>query len=71
MARAGGGPEDFYHMMVVDAFSSDAIPVHLITKEAIAMYFKHLRKDGILCVHTSNRYVDLPLVVAAVAKDLG
>jgi len=67
----GGGPENFYHMMVVDAFSSDAIPVHLITKEALQMYFKHLTEDGILCVHTSNRYVDLPLVVAAVADSLG
>ncbi len=66
-----GGPENFYHMMVVDAFSSDAIPVHLITREAIEMYFKHLTEDGILCVHTSNRYVNLPLVVAAVANDLG
>ncbi len=35
------------------------------------MYFEHLTEDGILCVHTSNRYVDLPLVVAAVANDLG
>ncbi len=67
----GGGPRSFYHMMVVDAFSSDAIPVHLITKEALQMYFEHLTEEGILCVHTSNRYVDLPLVVAAVASDLG
>jgi hypothetical protein len=66
----GGGPLNFYHMMVVDAFSSDAIPVHLITKQALEMYFKHLREDGILCIHTSNRYVELPLVVAAVASDL-
>ncbi len=69
-ARAGG-PENFYHMMVVDAFSSDAIPVHLITQQAIKMYFKHLTEDGILCVHTSNRYVELPKVVAAVASELG
>jgi hypothetical protein len=67
----GGGPEDFYHMMVVDAFSSDAIPVHLITKEAIKMYFKHLTEKGILCVHTSNRHVDLVPVVADVADSLG
>lgn len=66
-----GGPRSFYHMMVVDAFSSDAIPAHLITREAIQMYFEHLTEEGILCVHTSNRYVDLPLVVAAVAEDLG
>ena len=67
----GGGPENFYQMMVVDAFSSDAIPVHLITRQATEMYFKHLTEDGILCFHTSNRYVNLPLVVAAVASDLG
>ena len=66
----GGGPMDFYHMMVVDAFSSDAIPAHLITKEAIKMYFDRLTEEGILCVHTSNRYVSLPKVVAAVALEL-
>jgi hypothetical protein len=65
-----GGPESFYHMMVVDAFSSDAIPAHLITKEAIRMYFRHLSEKGILCVHTSNRYVSLPKVVAAVTLAL-
>jgi hypothetical protein len=64
----GGGPRSFYHMMVVDAFSSDAIPAHLITLEAIEMYFEHLVEDGILCVHTSNRFVELPKVVAAVAN---
>ena len=61
-----GGPDNFYHMMVVDAFSSDAIPAHLITKEAIEMYFTKLSEKGILCVHTSNRFVNLPKVVAAV-----
>lgn len=66
-----GGPENFYHMMVVDAFSSDAIPAHLITKQAIEMYFKHLTEEGILCVHTSNRFVDLVKVVADVTADLG
>ncbi len=66
-----GGPENFYHMMVVDAFSSDAIPAHLITKEAIDMYFEKLVEEGILCVHTSNRYVDLVRVVADVSKELG
>ena len=61
----GGGPESFYHMMVVDAFSSDAIPAHLLTEEAFKMYFDRLSEQGILCVHTSNRFVDLPKVVAA------
>lgn len=69
-AENGGGPDNFYHMMVVDAFSSDAIPVHLITKEAIEMYFQKLTPDGILCVHTSNRHVDLVPVVEAVARSI-
>ena len=68
--EVGGGPESFYHLMVVDAFSSDAIPVHLITQQAIKMYFKHLTPDGILCVHTSNRHVDLVKVVADVADSI-
>jgi hypothetical protein len=70
-AIPNGGPENFYHMMVVDAFSSDAIPAHLLTEEAFKMYFKHLTPDGILCVHTSNRFVDLPRVVADVAEKCG
>ncbi len=67
----GGGPRNFYHMMVVDAFSSDAIPAHLLTMESFKMYFEHLTEEGILCVHTSNRFVDLPKVVAAVSGKLG
>ena len=66
----GGGPQNFYHMMVVDAFSSDAIPAHLLTEEAFRMYFEHLSEEGILCVHTSNRFVELPKVVAAVTAKL-
>ncbi len=112
-----GGAEYYYHLMVVDAFSSDAIPRHLINKEAITMYFKHLvkghwgdwikvdKKDkwkdlsgqpidsispkliwedrtngefnerrpwypgGVLCVHTSNRHLELvPVVVDSAAE---
>jgi hypothetical protein len=66
----GGGPENFYHMMVVDAFSSDAIPAHLLTEQAFQMYFSKLTEDGILCVHTSNRFVNLPKVVSAVSYKL-
>jgi hypothetical protein len=66
----GGGPDSFYHMMVVDAFSSDAIPVHLVNQQSIAMYFTKLAEKGVLCVHTSNRHVDLVKVVADVAKSL-
>ena len=63
-------PEN-YDIIVVDAFSSDAIPVHLLTKEAMALYFRHLRPDGILCVHISNRYLDLQPVLAGEAQVWG
>jgi hypothetical protein len=66
----GGGPDNFYHMMVVDAFSSDAIPVHLLTQESFRLYFKKLVPEGILAVHTSNRYVNLVKVVADVAGSI-
>jgi spermidine synthase len=60
-----------YKLIVVDAFSSDAIPVHLITREAIELYFRKLTKDGILAVHISNRHLDLSPVLANVAEALG
>jgi spermidine synthase len=46
-------------LLAVDAFSSDAIPVHLLTREALAVYFRHLKSNGILALHISNRYLDL------------
>lgn len=58
-------------VLALDAFSSDAIPVHLLTKEAVAIYGKHLAPDGVLAVHISNRYLDLEPVVENVAKEFG
>jgi SAM-dependent methyltransferase len=55
-------PENF-DVLAVDAFSSDSIPVHLLTKEAMELYFRHLKRDGILAVHISNRYLDLQPVL--------
>jgi SAM-dependent methyltransferase len=52
-------------VLVVDAFSSDAIPLHLLTKEAFAVYGRHLKPNGLLLVHVSNRHLDLEPVVAA------
>jgi SAM-dependent methyltransferase len=63
-------PED-YDVLVIDAFSGDAIPVHLLTREAIQLYLRHLRPDGILAVHVSNQYVDLPPVVQQEAESAG
>jgi hypothetical protein len=59
-----------YGLIVVDAFSSDAIPIHLLTKEAVQLYFDRLADDGIVALHLSNRYLDLPRVVSALVRDL-
>ncbi|MGF1581914.1 MAG: hypothetical protein ACFCD0_21515 [Gemmataceae bacterium] len=62
--------ENYYHAIEVDAFSSDAIPVHLITKEAILQYLDKMVPGGVLMVHTSNRHVDLPPPVIDIATSL-
>jgi hypothetical protein len=59
-----------FDVLAVDAFTSDAIPVHLLTSEAFELYFHHLKPSGILAVHVSNRYLDLAPVVARHASDL-
>jgi hypothetical protein len=51
----------------VDAFTGDAIPVHLLTREAFDLYFRHLKEHGILAVHITNRYLELAPVVLAAA----
>ncbi len=58
-------------MLVVDAFSSDSIPVHLITKEAMAVYLKHVKPDGAVVFHVTNRFLKLAPVVKSIADDLG
>jgi SAM-dependent methyltransferase len=63
-------PENF-DVLAVDAFSSDAIPVHLITREALETYERHMKPDGIVAFHVSNRFLDLVPVVARVARELG
>jgi SAM-dependent methyltransferase len=60
-----------YDLIVLDAFSSDAIPTHLLTREALATYLRALAPGGVLAVHISNRYLDLEPVVAALARDAG
>jgi hypothetical protein len=61
-------PEERYDVILVDAFSSDAIPVHLLTREALLLYFDLLAPRGILALHISNRYLRLEPVVAALAE---
>ncbi len=60
-----------YDVIVVDAFSSDAIPIHLITREAVELYFRKLTEHGVLAVHISNRYLDLKPVLGNIAENLG
>jgi SAM-dependent methyltransferase len=61
-------PDGKYDLLIVDAFSSDAIPVHLLTREAIELYFRKLKPEGILAVHISNRHLELAPVVGNIAK---
>jgi hypothetical protein len=58
-------------LIVFDAFTSDAIPVHLVTREAVELYFQKIREDGVLAFNVTNRYVDLSPVLGAIARDLG
>jgi spermidine synthase len=60
-----------HDVIVLDAFSSDAIPIHLITREAVDLYLSRLNTDGVLAIHISNNYLDLRPVVAGVMRDLG
>lgn len=64
-------PTAKYSMLVLDAFSSDAIPVHLMTREAFGVYMRVLNAHGLLLVHISNRRLDLEPVVGALARDAG
>lgn len=64
------GPQN-YDILAVDAFSSDAIPVHLLTREAIQLYFRHLKPEGVLALHISNRYLDLKPVCEGGAEAVG
>lgn len=62
-------PDERYDLIVLDAFSSDAIPVHLLTREALRLYLEMLAPDGLLALHLSNRHLALAPVVANLAGD--
>jgi len=67
---AGEG-DNHYDVLVVDAFTGDAIPVHLLTREAMALYRRHLAEGGVVAFHVSNDYLNLPPAIALVARDAG
>jgi spermidine synthase len=66
-----GGSQQF-DVLVMDAFSGDTVPAHLLTREAFEVYLKHLRQpDGVIIVNVTNRFLDLPPVVYEAAHELG
>jgi spermidine synthase len=60
-----------YGLLVLDAFSSDAIPLHMLTREALKLYRAKLAPGGLIALHISNRYIDLAPVIARLARDGG
>jgi spermidine synthase len=64
-------PVQRFNILAIDAFSSDSIPVHLVTREALAVYLRHIDDRGIIAFHVTNRFLDLPPVVADLAKESG
>jgi len=70
--EASRGDFQKFDVLVLDAFSSDAIPMHLLTREAFQVYAKHLRGPGsVIAVHISNQTLDLRPVIAGIARDFG
>jgi hypothetical protein len=63
-------PDASFDLFIIDAFTSDAIPVHMLTKEAVQLFLDKLKPDGVVLLHTSNRYLDLNSVLGAIRKEL-
>ena len=64
-------PPQNYDVLAIDAFSGDSIPMHLITREAMALYVKHLKPNGVIVFQATNRFVDIAPVVERLAAELG
>ena len=64
-------PDNTFDVLVIDAFSSDSIPLHLLTREAIAVYRRVMQPEGVLLIHISNRFIRLEPVIEALARDVG
>ncbi len=64
-------PAQNFDMLAIDAFSGDSIPVHLITLEALDIYQRHMKPDGVIAFHVSNRFLDLKPVVQMIAEKRG
>jgi hypothetical protein len=64
-------PNQSFDILIVDAFSGDSVPIHLLTREAFELYRRHLKPGGVLAMHVSNRFLTLAPVVASAAQDMG
>jgi hypothetical protein len=64
-------PPQNYDVLAIDAFSGDSIPMHLVTREAMAVYARHIKPDGVIVFQATNRFVDIAPVVARLAADVG
>ena len=61
----------WFDVLAVDAFSSDSIPMHLLTKQCVELFLQHLQGDGLLCMHVSNYFLSLSGVCRGIAQELG
>jgi hypothetical protein len=64
-------PDQAFDLLVIDAFTGDSVPTHLLTREALDLYGRKLAAEGILAVHISNRYLDFTPIIAALAAEGG
>jgi len=64
-------PSNHFDLLVLDAYNSDSVPIHLITREALQLYLDKMTDRGLIIFHISNQYLDLTPVVANLAQDLG
>lgn len=64
-------PDQQYDMLALDAFSGDSVPMHLLTREAMRTYIRHLKPDGVIIFQATNRFVDLAPVIARLAEEFG
>ena len=71
LAKEHSGDEGPYDILVADAFSNDALPMHLLTKEAMSLYRSRVAEDGVIAIHVTNRNLDLAPIVLASADALG
>ena len=64
-------PEMHFDLLMMDAFSSDAVPAHLVSREALKLYLSKLSPDGILLFNSTNRFIDIPRLVSGLVADAG